>query len=57
MNKLMKYLKEEEGIVAIEYALIAFLVALAIVAAVTALGGQLSTVFNSIVTALTPVAG
>jgi pilus assembly protein Flp/PilA len=48
MEKLLKFLKDEEGIVAIEYALIALLIAVAIVGTVTALGGQLNTVFTSI---------
>lgn len=53
MEKLLKFLKDEEGIVAIEYALIALLIAVAIVATVTALGGELKTVFTNITTTLT----
>ena len=52
MKKLMKYFKEEEGLVAIEYALIATLVALAIVGTVTLLGTTLSGIFQAIVDAL-----
>ena len=52
MKKLMKYLKEEEGIVAIEYGLIAAGIAVAISAAVLLIGGQLDTLFRSIVTLL-----
>ena len=53
MKKLMRFLKDEEGLVAIEYGLIATLVAIAIIVAVTALGNQLIVVFNAITAALT----
>ena len=49
MKKLMKYLKEEDGLVAIEYGLIAALVAVAIIAAATLLGQELDTIFRFIV--------
>ncbi len=52
MKKLMAFLKGEEGLVAIEYALIGLLVAVAIVGVVTTLGTQIQTVFTSISTAL-----
>jgi pilus assembly protein Flp/PilA len=42
------FAKNEEGVTAIEYALIASLIALAIIAAVTTLGGDLKTIFNNI---------
>jgi pilus assembly protein Flp/PilA len=48
MEKLLKFLKDEEGLVAIEYALIATFVALAIIAGITFLGTTLNTKFNSI---------
>ena len=43
---------DEKGAVATEYALLLFLVALAIVLTVTALGGQLNAVFQAAVDAL-----
>ena len=45
-------IKRDDGVTAIEYALIASLIAVAIIVAVKALGVELSTVFNSITTAL-----
>jgi len=50
---LMKYLANEEGLVAIEYALIGFLIAVTIVAAVTAIGIRVNEVFAAILAALT----
>lgn len=44
--------KSEKGATAIEYALIALLVALVIITTVTALGTQLSTIFNKVATSL-----
>ena len=48
MNKVMKFLKEEDGASAIEYGLIAGLVAVAIIVALGKLGGNLSTMFDNI---------
>jgi pilus assembly protein Flp/PilA len=50
MEKLLKFVKDEEGLVAIEYALIAVFVALAIIAGITILGTNLNSKFNSIAT-------
>lgn len=52
MKKLMKYFKEEEGLVAIEYALIAFLIAVFIAGTVALLGQQIVAIFNQIIGAL-----
>ena len=52
MQLIKRFIQEEDGVTAIEYALIAALIAVAIVATVTALGGKLNTVFTSITTAL-----
>ena len=52
MKRLVKLLKGEEGLVAIEYALIALLVAVAIIGVVTLLGTTLIGVFQEIVDAL-----
>lgn len=48
MNFIKNFIQEEDGVTAIEYALIAALVAGAIVAAVTTLGGNVSTVFKNL---------
>ena len=42
-----RFLKDESGATAIEYGLIAGFVAIAIVAALTTMGGNLSTVFGN----------
>ena len=43
-----RFMKEEEGVTAIEYGLIAALIAVAIILAVTAVGDGLNDVFNSV---------
>lgn len=48
MKKLIKFFKDDEGVTAIEYGLIAALIALVIIVAVMAVGTSLSTVFRSI---------
>ncbi len=40
-----QFVKDEEGVTAIEYGLIAALIAVAIILAVTAVGGNLNTIF------------
>lgn len=52
MKRVMEFIKDEEGVTAIEYGLIAGLIAVAIIAAVTGLGNKLVAVFNSITNAL-----
>ncbi len=47
MEKIKKFLEAEEGVTAIEYALIAAGMALAIVVIVVTVGGQLNTFFES----------
>lgn len=57
MKKLIvRFMREEEGATAIEYGLIASLIAVVIVAALLALGPQLRGVFQSVADALTPAA-
>ena len=51
-NLLISFAKNESGATAIEYGLIAALIGVAIVAAVTAVGGQLNTLFGTVVTDL-----
>jgi pilus assembly protein Flp/PilA len=48
MNLVHRLIKDESGATAIEYGLIAGLVAVAIIAALTALGGSLDTLFTSV---------
>lgn len=48
MEKLLRFLKDEEGVTAIEYGLIAALIAVVIIAAVTATGTAVSTTFSSV---------
>lgn len=50
MECLKRFLREEEGVTAIEYALIAGLIAVATITAVTAVGTALSNKFNTIST-------
>jgi pilus assembly protein Flp/PilA len=48
INALNKFLKDENGATAIEYGLIAALIAVVIVGGVTAIGTNLSTMFTSV---------
>ena len=48
-----KFIREEEGVTAIEYGLIAALIAVFIIASVTIVGSQLAAVFTAISTAIT----
>ena len=52
MKKLMKLFKDESGATAIEYGLIAALIAVAIILALQALGGQLTTTFGNVTNAM-----
>ena len=52
MKKLISFFRDEEGATAVEYALMVFLIAVAIIAIVTTLGTRLTAVFGSVVTAL-----
>ena len=48
MNFIKNFMQEEDGVTAIEYGLIAALVAVAIIAAATTLGTQISAMFTYI---------
>ncbi len=48
MNFIKNLIKEEDGVTAIEYALIASLIAGVIITAVTLLGGNISTMFTNL---------
>ena len=50
MHKFTKLLRDSRGATAIEYGLIAALIAVAAITAMTALGNQLSTTFNNVST-------
>ena len=52
MKKLMRFLKDEDGVTAIEYGLIAALIAVVIIVAVTAVGGSLKATFETVEAAL-----
>lgn len=51
-NFMTKLLSDRDGATAIEYGLIAALISVVIITAVTLVGSKLSSVFNSIATAL-----
>ena len=46
MDKLKKFFKDEEGVTAIEYGLIAFFVAIAIIVFLPGIGDAISTLFS-----------
>jgi pilus assembly protein Flp/PilA len=52
-NLTTKFLKEREGVTAIEYALIAGLIAVAIAGTIGPVATQIKTIFGNILTALT----
>jgi pilus assembly protein Flp/PilA len=56
MKTLQRLIKDESGATAIEYGLIAGLVAVAIIAALTALGGALDTMFSNVASTVSTAA-
>ena len=50
---IQQFAQDEEGVTAIEYGLIAALIAIVIIGAVTAVGGNLNVIFEAIADALT----
>ena len=54
---MIGFIKDENGATAIEYGLIAALVSVAAIGALTAMGGSLSTMFTSVSSALSGAAG
>ena len=48
MNRVQNFISDESGVTAIEYALIASLIAVFIIAAIQLVGTQVSTVFNEV---------
>jgi pilus assembly protein Flp/PilA len=51
-SPLQRFARDESGVTAVEYGLIALLIALFIIGAVTLVGTSLSTVFNNIANAV-----
>ena len=52
MNLISRFVRDESGATAIEYGLIAALIAVVIITGVTAVGTKLSTTFSSLATTL-----
>lgn len=48
MKRIMEFLKDEEGVTAIEYSLIAALIAVVIIAAVTLTGEKVQSTFETV---------
>lgn len=48
MSKLLKFVRSENGATAIEYGLIAALIAVVLIAGLTLVGGDLNNMFNNI---------
>ena len=55
--KMIAFVKDEDGATAIEYGLIAALVSVAAIGALTAMGNSLSTMFNTVSSALSTATG
>ena len=53
-NQLVKFLKDEEGLTTVEYAVAGTLIALAVVVAFGTLGNQIADNINDITSAITP---
>ena len=54
LNSLRRFISNEDGATAIEYGLIAALIGVVIITAVTTLGGTLETTFTNVSDGLTP---
>ena len=52
MKRLISFFKDEEGVTAIEYSIIAALIAVAIITAVTTVGGDVTQTFDEVAAAL-----
>ena len=52
-----RFAKDESGATAIEYGLIAALIAVAIIGVVTTMGGKLKDTFTAVSTGMTPASG
>ena len=56
INEVKRFVREEEGVAAIEYGLLAGLIAVGIIVGATAVGTDLNTLFNNIGTKLSTAA-
>lgn len=52
MEKILRFFKDEEGATAVEYGLLAALIAVVIIGAVQLLGGNLSATFTTVANAI-----
>ena len=52
INSIKKFVRDEEGVTAIEYGLIAALIAVVIIIAVTSVGTKLNIIFTAVAAAL-----
>ncbi|MBW1744718.1 MAG: Flp family type IVb pilin [Deltaproteobacteria bacterium] len=57
MEKLIKFFKDEQGVTAIEYALIASLIAVVIVAALFFVGGEVSNTYDTVASEVVKAGG
>lgn len=57
MTRLLNIFRDDEGVTALEYGLIAALIAAFIIGAVTLLGQNVSTTFNNIANAMSAAMG
>ncbi|EHP40643.1 Flp/Fap pilin component [Cupriavidus basilensis OR16] len=57
INNIKRFANDEDGVTAIEYGLIAALIAVVIITAVTLVGTQLATTFNKIGNSLSSANG
>lgn len=57
MNKLMQYLKDEQGATAVEYAIMVALIAAVIIGAVSLIGTNTNATFNFVATTLGGISG
>ena len=55
--KMIAFVRDEDGATAIEYGLIAALVSVAAIGALTAMGNSLSTMFNTVSSSLSSASG
>ena len=53
-TSVMKFVKDEDGLTVVEYAVAGGLISLAVVAAFTALGTQVGVVIDALTAAITP---
>ncbi len=53
-NAIVKFVRDEEGLTTVEYAVAGALIVVGLVGAFTALGGQITATINTIIAAMTP---